>query len=276
MAEVAYRGLMHLYVRKSVADSVFKYSQLYCDANDTASVRQASEEILRTQALYNYERSQREAEQMRRQSFIYYLMLVGLCVLVVVPIIIYVVYLFRQKKLREQRIEQQNQEYAKLYADYNKAQQDYELLLNNSEAYQHEQADTIRHYRNIIETYQESPSDTGEWNIEHYIICTELVRNLKKLATSGRQATASELNDLHKLILEHHPRFISNLQKQCPDLSRKEITVCILIRLNFTGKETAALLGISKQSLSNIRSEINMKLFHLKGTKNLDSGVLSL
>lgn len=65
MSEASYRGLMHLYAKLNKPDSLLKYSQLFCDANDTASIQRSSSEILRTKALYDYIHYKNEAKAVK-------------------------------------------------------------------------------------------------------------------------------------------------------------------------------------------------------------------
>jgi len=276
IAEVAYRGLMHLYARKSVADSVFKYSQLYCDANDTASVRQSSEEILRTQALYNYGRNQREAAQMRLLSFQYFCIIVVICIIVVFLMIILIYWLWQQKKKRAQSIALQNEKYNSLYVELEKAKDDLELLQNDTDAYRMQQEDKIMHLRNIISMYQDSALCTDDWNVEHFLMQSLIMKQLYKRITECKKATNAELCCLLNLVRKHIPNFVAEIDKQDYGLSEKERIICVLIRLDLSPSDIKVLLDMTKQNISNMRSAINLKLFNTKGTKGLDSNLKKL
>jgi len=53
-------------------------------------------------------------------------------------------------------------------------------------------------------------------------------------------------------------------------LTESERRVCMLIRLRFVPTEMAALMDVSVQQITNIRSRINSKLFRRKGAQGVD------
>lgn len=57
-----------------------------------------------------------------------------------------------------------------------------------------------------------------------------------------------------------HPHFFQVLKRQHPDLSNGEQKLCSLIRLNLSMKETAAILGISPNSVKTARYRLRNKL----------------
>ncbi len=57
-----------------------------------------------------------------------------------------------------------------------------------------------------------------------------------------------------------HPDFFRHLAAVCPELSPKERKLCALIRLNLDIKETAAILGISPDSVKTARHRLRKKL----------------
>jgi len=52
-----------------------------------------------------------------------------------------------------------------------------------------------------------------------------------------------------------------------------EFLVCILIRLRFNPAECGNLLDVSPQRTTNLRSQINSKLFKKDSAKNLDYNI---
>ena len=76
--------------------------------------------------------------------------------------------------------------------------------------------------------------------------------------------------DLDGLVQRVFPHFYETLRQPDLQLTEKEIRLCILTRLNFIPTEVATLLGLTKQRVSNMRSQINDRLFHERGARNLD------
>ncbi len=81
--EEGYKGLMSIYRKMDIPDSIVKYAQLYANANDSANYRHSADEITRTQALYNYNESQKKAEGKAAENrklwyFIYVVLLISI------------------------------------------------------------------------------------------------------------------------------------------------------------------------------------------------------
>jgi tetratricopeptide (TPR) repeat protein/DNA-binding CsgD family transcriptional regulator len=65
---------------------------------------------------------------------------------------------------------------------------------------------------------------------------------------------------LNANIEETYENFLINLNNKYPDLNKKEIKICTLIKLNFNTKEIAEQLGIAEHSIHNYRYSIRKKL----------------
>ncbi len=104
----------------------------------------------------------------------------------------------------------------------------------------------------------------------------ELLSELKdSLKTISKNLESKEVNKLVKKIAldsnnnwkEFESRFINvnqefydRLKSQYPNLSQYDLKVCALLKLNFTGKEMARLLGISPESAHTSRYRLRKKL----------------
>ncbi len=120
----------------------------------------------------------------------------------------------------------------------------------------------------------------------------EFLRNIKeKLKSKKTNFNAlSEVNKVVKSISinndqsweEFKLRFISvneefytNLTQKFPNLSQGDHKICALIKLNFSSKEMARLLGISIESVHTVRYRLRKKLAISRGT-NLEKYIASL
>ena len=63
-----YRGLLSVYKKHRQADSIAKYAQLYCEANDSSIANKNSELTAQMASLYNYNRNQKIAEQEKQNA----------------------------------------------------------------------------------------------------------------------------------------------------------------------------------------------------------------
>ena len=61
--EAGYRGLLSVYVKKNIPDSIAKYAQLYAAANDSSYLHVNQEKVHQITAMYDYSHHQRIAEE---------------------------------------------------------------------------------------------------------------------------------------------------------------------------------------------------------------------
>ena len=79
-----------------------------------------------------------------------------------------------------------------------------------------------------------------------------------------------------KLYFENvHKDFFRNLKQQYPDLGNSELKLCALLKLNLNMKETAAIMGISPESVKTARYRLRKKL-QLSKDDSLTDFVMSL
>jgi DNA-binding CsgD family transcriptional regulator len=118
----------------------------------------------------------------------------------------------------------------------------------------------------------------------------ELKENISELKKTSDAAVSKQLNNLDKLVDSRlnidkdwedfrmhfeqvHQDFFKLLKEQCPDLSSGELKLCALIKLNMNMKETAAILGISSESVKTARYRLRKKL-QLSHEENLIDFIL--
>ena len=90
-----------------------------------------------------------------------------------------------------------------------------------------------------------------------------------------RDSDKDPLADFEYMFNQLHKSFIDNLMAHCPTLSRVELQVCSLLRINLSTKDIARLLNISAGSVDMCRHRVRQKLA-LDQTDNLTSFLLTL
>ena len=108
-------------------------------------------------------------------------------------------------------------------------------------------------------------------------VMEELKESIQQIKKGADADTASQLNKLSrtvdnaldvdkdwedfKLYFENvHKDFFRNLKQQYPDLGNSELKLCALLKLNLNMKETAAIMGISPESVKTARYRLRKKL----------------
>ena len=166
-----------------------------------------------------------------------------------------------------------NAKYSELLSQYNKSQEEMSSLKRGYDHYQTEKLQEIEKLQQLLAVYQEDKISPEQWDIEHALLNSKMVCHLHQLASKAKLVTNAELEDLRKIVSEHLPDFYHQITSADTNLTDKEIIVSILCRLRFIPSEMTVLLGLTPQRITNIRSSINMKLFHEKSAQSLESNL---
>ena len=97
-----------------------------------------------------------------------------------------------------------------------------------------------------------------------------------QLSRQGRQPTAGQWEELQQCLREDNPGVMLRLESRDVSLTYQEIQICMLTLLQLIPIEQAALLGVSRQRITNLRASINQKLFNKKSARNLDAHLIEL
>jgi DNA-binding CsgD family transcriptional regulator len=83
-----------------------------------------------------------------------------------------------------------------------------------------------------------------------------------------REASRDPLAEFELMFQQLHPSFVEKLLARCPSITKSEIQVCSLLRLNLSSKDIARLLCLSLSTVETTRHHIRKKL-DLENTDNL-------
>ena len=272
----AYHGLFSLYNQIGNADSVAKYAKLYCQANDSASFQHSADELTRTHALYNYEEHERiaakktqEAERYRQTVFL---------LVVILSVAGYASYRYvkRQQRRKRAALVAANQEYHALLVQYQRLQQDMQLSQQSLDEFRDEKEREISQLIQQLSLYQDTPLLSEHWHIEQAMLDSSIISDLHHIACQAKVASNVQLKELREFVEAQLPDFFTAINNKEAMLTPQELSVSILIRLQFSQGELSALLGVSKQRINNIKRSINRKLFKSDGAVTLNDNILSL
>ncbi len=273
--ENGYRGLMSVYRRLGVADSVYKYAELFANANDSANRLNSAGEISRTQALYNLNESQQTAldktiEANRLKDMIY-LMAIAF-VVIVVAICYYIWYRLRREKEERLRI---NREYSDSLLAYVRAQEELASLHSDTASLIREKEREMENLRQALQPYKEelSPERLGK---EHSVLALAIVEKMHAHAAKATLPASEDWSELMRAVEVSLPDFFSFICERQPSLNNREHKVCVLTRLKFIPSEIAVLLSLSQQAITNLRTRLNSKLFNEEGARSFSQNICAL
>ena len=274
--EAGYKGLLIAYEQKYIPDSIAKYARLFADANDSSYLNVNQERVRQVSAMYNYNRSQRLADKKtieaeRYKNIIYIIIGVG---------VFSVIVLFRIWRLYERNNRNKiliwNKKYYDTLTQYQNVRNDLMLSFKNFEQYRTGKEKEVEELRQSLSVFLEDKTNPEIWNLELFVSSSSIVKRMHELAYKAKQPSEVEWDDLRQLLCKHLPSFYKLIKDDKYGLSNQEQKVAMLIRLRFIPTELIALLNLSKQRVTNIRSDINHKLFHEKGTKDLDANLMRI
>jgi len=260
-SEAGYKGLLSVYSKRGIPDSIAKFAPLYADANDAYHDTLRTAEVHKTASLYNYNRHLRQAQvseqKASRRLIVIYVAIIIILVLVIIGYILRSRYLEKERK-REHALNTIRENYRKVNEAYLQLKNELESNKSDAERVKQELLD--------LQEQQEQldllASSLKQRNRIGYYYSHEIVQGLIDTAICSTRPPAGKLLlQLHSLFSETFPQFISFVQAT-HDLTDIEWYVCILMDLGLCNQDIAFLTGYSPSRISNIKVQISHNLFH--------------
>lgn len=273
--ENGYKGLMSVYQRMHIADSVAKYARLYANANDSANIRNSANEISRMQALYDYSESQRiAAEKSEEARQLWNILWLSFVTIGMTSILLYKYYR-KQKTRLTKEIQATNQKYTHTLLQFNNEIEELNTLKSNQQQLIQKKEQEIEQLRHILASYQENPC-YEKYDLAQNLLQYDIIKQLHKYACRLTLPSDEEWNEFEKAVKTFLPDFYTKLSSYADRLNEKEWRICMLTKLNFIPSEISSLLNLSKQRITNLRNDLNLKLFSKNGAKTFDTHIHQL
>lgn len=268
-----YRGLLSVFKKRHQADSIAKYAQLYCEANDSSIAIRDQELTAQMTSLYNYNRSQKIAEQERQKSR-HTRNLLALVVLAFIGCGIFILWKRkeRQKELKQlaQNLFETKKEREATAKELEKLKaKDYESLIAQKESQEKE-------LNIIIESLQ---SQIGQADlVDHLSLLkgSDIVRlfNEKKLYKQGvASPTKKDWKNLEQQFRKDMKATYAVLGRA--NLSQMELRICILLIIGFDDKDINTISYSVPQTISKAKRRANRKLFNVDNAQSLKNNLLT-
>lgn len=298
-----YRGLLSVFSKRHQADSIAKYAQLYCTANDSSIALKDQNIVAQMAANYNYSRLQKEAHENEVKA---YKRLIGLIVTAVVLAIILIA-AFMLWKNNQRKINRLKKEFANATDEYEENLHELQLLESThqqviatiqqeltkaqgeSSGFREKYAKAQQTISQINQDYESEKSRLLEENemfqkrigelqkngiISKYQSVSEsfdkeiIVKRIREIAnTPLTPVTYIEWNELTKAFENNYPSLFHDLSLHCN--IPQYIRVCILTVLGIGSNDQANMLGTTKSRISNIKYALNKALFMEASSRTL-------
>ena len=263
-----YRGLLSVFKKRHIADSIAKYAQLYGEANDSSIAKKDQALTAQMVSLYNYNRYQREALESENKALEAKNRLLYLGIFVIIGLLV-LAYVGRKllKWRREKLLELKSRS------------QVVEMLQN--EVSQHEQEKTqLAEEKSVLAKENHSlKEEIGQMKIRENALTTEslsddpIVKNIIELTQKPRTMTQEEWRLLTKVFARYCPKLLSDLRQN--NANQIMIRVCLLSALGVRHNEQAALIDITKQEVTNAKTAINQKMFNQNTSRDISQNLAS-
>ena len=257
------RGLALLFQQKHMGDSAAKYALYSYEMNDSVYAHMATKEVEQMQGMYDYSRNQEITRQEKERADNAHAIIQLICVfsfffIMIAFVIVREVY----KKRKEERLEFKNKVslLAKTQADIIKLRS-YGLALSQMLADKEREtaclAAEIEKYKERI-GLQKISADALLEKSETYIL-------LNKSADKALVLSDDAWHQTFMMIIEILPNFNKLISSKRSELNDNEFKTCILIRLHFSPKDVANMLGVTQPYITKVCRSLMQKLFNEEG-----------
>ena len=274
------KGLLRLYQKRQIPDSVSKYAQFYCDVNDSSIAVNDQKQTARLAASYRYSTIQRKALEHEQEANHTRTTLIVFIALTLLASIVLLYTWLRYKEKKQDEVEKLKAKYADSLDVYHHNLQTLRIIDDTRKATIEEMRqkltsmeEELRNENNQLKvTIEELRQQTNmRQNIEQaqkYADTPIIQRVLALRKTPQVMLTDAEKEDLIRTTSEYYPLLVKHL-KQKKDLKGQAVYVCILVGMNLHSGEIANMLGLSFQQVSNLKKEIGRILFDDSSARSL-------
>ena len=271
----AYKGLISVYQRKRVIDSIAKYSRLHEEALDSLHNQMRTEAIHQATSLYDYSNFQRIAEQEAQKKREAWQLLRSLIAIAILLTVFSCFYYRKKRRIEFERLCQLDKALvvAKTELHIIKEEQeifkkkDYDAVIDRNKKIEQELKLRIAELEKENNTKKEA-SATDNFNA---FKCSKIVGVFSKKALFTKEhpiPNKAEWAALENQFINDMPATYRMLNKN-KKLSSLELNTCILLLLDYEESTIVGLTGTSSQSVSIAKRRANMKIFNEKSAVTL-------
>ena len=280
-----YKGLLNVYSKRHVADSISKYARLYCEVNDSSISIKDRELTAQLAASYQYNRIRKEALKNEADATMAKFQLMMLFIVFAFLITVGIVLFVRIRKRHLQRFAKIKELYAETMERYQKNVHSMQLL----ESIHQNTIDSLSlQYRTNIEELQaeneglktcinelkNSKDLQKHAEISKEFFESQIVTIIRNKANRQKyEMNDNEWNELTTKAGECFPLLIKHLRK-IENATPQKTRTCILVILQLRTDQIAYLLQVIPQRITNIKREINKALFNNPSARSLYSSLI--
>ena len=278
-----YRGLLSVFTKRHQADSIAKYAQLYCEANDSSIAKKDQELTAKMAVSYNYSLYQKEALESESKANIARLILVSFLFFVLFCSIILWKRYKDIRKRKQEEIENLKAQHIRAAYEYSRniytmqlidktRKQDIELMKKDNDEYENKMTELIEENKRLEETIKHVEQQKGITQYLHNtteFMKTDIVKYLKDLELKPLSAIKEEdWVNLDTEVSKYFPNLLLDLHNS-PKVTKQKKQVCLLVIIKISDSCIANWLNLKPNRISNIKLELNEMLFGESSARTL-------
>lgn len=275
----AYKGLLSIYSKRKLTDSICKYSILKEKAFDSEFSDLHTQAMFNADGMFSYGRNQRialekkiEAERILTRSIV---LGVSALILIVIGLILFL----RYKKRKSKELEQISVQFHQKECEYNKAIEDYTLMESDFEAYKAKKSEEIKQLKESKEfasaIYERAYRCEELSSLCNNEVIKRILQNEKINHNHHSEISDEQWEQVYALFEKKVPQLYNNYITRL-QLSERERRTLILTCLGINTKSIGVLLNMTVSNVSNIKASINQKLFSDSSAKSLYDNIINL
>lgn len=279
-----YKGLLAVYKAKNNTDSIVHYANLYEAAQDTLHNKMQTDAIHQMSALYNYNRSQREAEQERAKSQEAFILL-GYIIFLTIGffiVILAIITLYRKtQKEKQKKIAQLENALISARQQRSAVQEEMRMLkekdlegvIAEKEKQEAELTQTIKRLQAENDKYRHSNKETDHFDA---FLESRIAQLFVKKAYGKAERpipTEAEWKLLMSEFCKYNPVTFRSFSEG-KSLSLLEQRICVLIILDISEKTISMMTNSLASTISNAKSRANEKLYGKRDAASLKNNLI--
>lgn len=270
------KGLLDLFSKKKIVDSVCYYSGLYTTATDERLLDMHSDAMVQVTSMYNYSRNENIAIRNKNIAYKNKIIAIVIFIIAIIVIVIFSENYRRYKNKKRQELSRLSSEYVRTKQNYDNAILEQELLhkdISQLKASKKEEIDALnKKLRDIAIQYSQLNSEEREDAVVNNDVVLHFHQMLLPQNVMSYKANKRDWKRLISVIKNCAPEYYYELTNK-DLLTELELMAAALTFLKFRPCDIVILLGITSQHLNNLKVSVNKKLFSTEGARSLSKNL---
>ena len=281
-----FKGLLSVYKTRNNTDSIVHFANLYEAAQDTLHNKMQTDAIHQMSALYNYNRSQREAEQERARAqdtriLLGYILFIAIILLIIIIAISWLYHKNQKEKQNkiaqlEETLHNAKQQRCAIQEELKKLKEkDYEGMIAAKEKQEVQLTKDIERLQIENEMFRRKNKIKGTDHLDEFLD-SQIARLFVKKAerkTERPKPSDAEWKLLMSEFSKHNPTTFKSFSKG-KSLSKLEERICVLLILGISEKDILMMTNSGASTVSNAKSRANEKLYGKKEASSLKNNLI--